>query len=171
MKPPARPVPKNSFTERCFRVLVVLAALAALTLIGGTVYALVFRPASGSTRDGDQEETRLPVGPLKPAEVDSVFTGIGRIRTFTAPPEGATVILSIAFPYASADKVFSEELASRIGDFRTGTAAYFASFSTVELRQKDESAIKAELLERFNSILRLGQIGILYFNDYIIIDR
>ncbi|MDR1128818.1 MAG: flagellar basal body protein FliL, partial [Treponema sp.] len=99
-----------------------------------------------------------------------IFTGIGRIRASTGAPEPATVILSIAFPYPSQDRAFSEELAARIGDFRSGAIAYFASLSTEELRQKDEAAIKTELLGRFNDLLRLGRITALYFSDYLIIE-
>jgi flagellar basal body-associated protein FliL len=98
-----------------------------------------------------------------------VFAGIGRIRTVTAPPEAA-VVLSVAFPYASADRVFSEELAARVGDLRNTTAEYFAALSPAELQRKGEEAVKAELLDRYNRMLRLGRIETLYFNDYLIIE-
>jgi flagellar basal body-associated protein FliL len=149
------------------RVLVVIAAALALILLAGTVYALLIRDKS------EKPETAASVSgdpsPLE-TETDSMFTGIGRIRTSTATPEPATVILSIAFPYPPGDRAFSEELAARIGDFRAGASDYFASFSTEELRQKDEAAVKAELLGRFNGLLRLGQITALYFSDYLIIE-
>jgi flagellar basal body-associated protein FliL len=148
------------------RILAVIAAVLALILLAGTVYALVLRGKSEKT------ETAVPApgDPFPEAEIDGMFTGIGRIRASTGSPEPATVILSIAFPYSPRDRAFSEELAARIGDFRAGAIDYFASFSTEELRQKDEAAIKTELLGRFNGLLRLGQITTLYFSDYLIIE-
>jgi flagellar basal body-associated protein FliL len=149
------------------RILAVIAAVLALILLAGTVYALVLRGKSEKT------EAVAPVpgeNPSPEAEIDGMFTGIGRIRASTGSPEPATVILSIAFPYSPRDRAFSEELAARIGDFRAGAIDYFASFSTEELRQKDEAAIKTELLECFNGLLRLGQITTLYFGDYLIIE-
>ncbi|MDR1353564.1 MAG: flagellar basal body protein FliL [Treponema sp.] len=149
------------------RILGVIAIALALVLAAGTIYALVFRGK------GKQPGTAAPVpdgGAAVQADFDNIFTGVGRIRASTGSPEPATVILSIAFPYSPQDLAFSEELAARIGDFRSGAIAYFASLSTEELRQKDEAAIKAELLGRFNALLRLGRITLLYFSDYLIIE-
>ncbi|GHV81575.1 hypothetical protein AGMMS49991_01330 [Spirochaetia bacterium] len=178
-----------------YRVLMGLVFVLALSLIGGTIYVVFLRgnPGEGgvvSVVGSKSEPTLSPDGqdgvfPDSPAnagqalspqslsktpEIDSIFTGIGRIRASTALPESATVILSIAFPYASGDTAFSGELASRIADFRSVATAYFGSYTAGELRDKDDAAIKAELLGQFNGMLRLGQIGILYFNDYIIIE-
>ncbi|MDR2053927.1 MAG: flagellar basal body protein FliL [Treponema sp.] len=154
-----------SLPERISRILAAAALVLALILLGGTVYALVFRGRSEKT------EAAAPGGnPSPETGLDGMFTGIGRIRASTGGPESATVILSIAFPYSPRDRAFAGELAARIGDFRAGAADYFASFSTEELRQKDETAIKTELLERFNGMLRLGQITALYFSDYLIIE-
>jgi flagellar basal body-associated protein FliL len=172
------------------RILAALALMLALVLAGGTVYALFFSgvppgspslgasssttasPAASSPAAGSP--ARPPALPSLPAasrepEADRVFAGIGRIRTVTAPPE-ATVVLSVAFPYASADRAFSEELAARVGDLRNAAAGYFAALSPAELQEKGEEAVKAELLDRYNRMLRLGRIETLYFNDYMIIE-
>ncbi|MDR0452135.1 MAG: flagellar basal body protein FliL [Treponema sp.] len=147
------------------RILAVIAIALALILAGGTIYALAFRGK------GVGPGTAAPAGDAPaPSESDGMFTGIGRIRASTGSPEPATVILSIAFPYPPGDRAFSEELAACVGDFRSGAADYFASLSTEELRQKDEAAVKEELLGRFNDLLRLGQITALYFSDYLILE-
>ncbi|MDR2096565.1 MAG: flagellar basal body-associated FliL family protein [Treponema sp.] len=167
MKSPEKSAPALSLPNLISRVLIVTAAVLALVLLGGTIYALAFRGK------GEKAEAAAPApgeNPPVETELDGMFTGIGRIRASTGAPESATVILSIAFPYSPQDKAFSGELASRIGDFRAGVIDYFASFSTEELRQKDEAALKAELLERFNKMLRLGQLTTLYFSDYLIIE-
>jgi flagellar basal body-associated protein FliL len=80
------------------------------------------------------------------------------------------VILQAAFPYFPGDRPFSEELVSRIRDFRSLTADYFGALSPEELRIKGEDEVKAELLAQYNALLRLGQISTLYFNEFMLID-
>ena len=152
-----------------YRSLMAVFLLLILSLLAGTLYALIFRGALGRERpelsaaagETTAAESRVPAG---------VFAGIGRIRTATSGSQPAAVILSVAFPYAPGDRPFSEELAAKIGAFRTLTVNYFAALSAAELNHKDEGEIKRELLEHYNGILRLGSIEELYFNDYIVIE-
>jgi flagellar basal body-associated protein FliL len=157
---------------RTYRFLVITAFILALSLLGGTLYALVFRELLSP--GGVPEQTLSPATPSarsnEPREAAKVFTGIGRVRLSTAPPNPSTVVIAIFFQYDPADTVFAEELASRIGDFRDMTANYIASYHADELRDKTESEVKDALLHRYNAVLRLGQIGALYFNEYMIID-
>jgi flagellar FliL protein len=155
-----------------YRALLGLTLLLVLILLGGTLYALVFHdPAAGPLNQGPAASpvpTRT-VPPLSPPE-EIVFTGIGRIRVSTADPSPATIILSIAFPYAPGDRAFSEELASKVGSFRDTAREYFGSLTEKELRDRDEEALKGDLRQRYNALLRLGRIEVLYFNDFMIIE-
>jgi flagellar basal body-associated protein FliL len=144
-----------------YRVLLVLFLVIGLLLLAGTVYALVLR---GNAPAGGQGAL-----PESAAGGEHIFTGIGRIRV-SADGEPPMVIVNITFPYSQADKPFSEELASRITNFRTIAADYFRSFPAGELNSVDEGVLKEELLRRYNNVLRLGQIEILYFNDFLIIE-
>jgi len=117
-------------------------------------------PAAGAAEAAEAAE----------AKGQSFFTGIGRIRAATDDPVPATVIVSIAFPYDASDSAFSEELAARTRAFRELSADLFSSYSKGELDSLGEARIKAELIRRFNAILRLGSIGEIYFNDYIVIE-
>jgi flagellar basal body-associated protein FliL len=151
-----------------YRALMAVFLLLILSLLLGTLYALIFRGALG--RGGPALSA---LGGNRTAEIQApagVFAGIGRIRTATAGSQPAAVILSVAFPYALGDRPFSEELASKIGTFRNLTVNYFAALSAAELNRKSEGEIKRELLEQYNGILRLGSIKELYFNDYIVIE-
>jgi flagellar basal body-associated protein FliL len=148
-----------------YRILLGTAAVLALILLAGTLYALVFRPGSPEPPGRAGEN-----GPAQSVPGGGIFTGIGRIRAATAGPNPATVILSVTFPYPSNDKPFTEELASQIVNFRNAAHEYFASLSTEELRRKDDASIKAEILRRYNRLLRLGQIETLYFNEYLVIE-
>jgi flagellar basal body-associated protein FliL len=80
------------------------------------------------------------------------------------------VILQAVFPYYPGDRPFSEELVARIRELRNASSAYFADLTVEELAGKSEADVKAELLSRYNAILRLGQIEVLYFNEYMLID-
>ncbi|MDR1107790.1 MAG: flagellar basal body protein FliL [Spirochaetaceae bacterium] len=144
-----------------YRVLMAVVLLLIFLLIGGTLYALVIRGPVAFKAGTAASPGRAEAG---------VFTGIGRIRTLTAGPQAATVILSVTFPYVPEDRSFSEELAAKIGRFRGITADYFASFSTEELREKEDGFLKEELRQRYNAILSLGSIPRLYFNEYMIIE-
>ena len=148
-----------------YRILKAIALVTALLIFVGTVYGVLIRPY----RTPPAAPRRPPFAETE-ADLDSVFSGIGRIRSVTAGADQAAVILSIAFPYNSKDKVFSEELASHIADFRVIAQDYFSALSLRELKLKDEEAIKGELLVRYNQVLRLGSIKALYFSDYLIIE-
>jgi flagellar basal body-associated protein FliL len=142
----------------------VLALGLGLAIAAGTVYALALRPKSAQA--GPPASGSAPAASRDVA----VFTGLGRLRCPTAGPSPATVILQAAFPYFPGDRPFSEELVSRIRDFRSLTAAYFGALQAEELRVKGEDEVKAELLAQYNALLRLGQITALYFNEFMLID-
>jgi flagellar basal body-associated protein FliL len=146
------------------RIFLILVLALALVVAAGTVYALAFRPKSAPA-------PRPAPGPAPPVSSDAaIFTGLGRLRCPTAGPKAALVILQASFPYFPGDRPFSEELVSRLRDFRSLTAAYFAARSPEELRRKGEDQVKADLLEKYNALLRLGRIRTLYFNEYMLID-
>jgi flagellar basal body-associated protein FliL len=140
------------------RFLTGILIVLGLILAAGTAYGLlVLKP-------------KTVTGTVSDAVSAEIFTGIGRIRTALTGSEPATVILSITFPYDSGDRPFSEELASKVKDFRSIAIACLQSYSAGELQSKEESSLKAEILRRYNEILRLGRIQILYFNDFMIIN-
>jgi flagellar basal body-associated protein FliL len=144
------------------RALLALALTLALVIVGGTVYALAFRPKSAPAPSS---------GPAPSASPDAaIFTGLGRLRCPTAEPNAALVILQPSFPYFPGDRPFSEELTLRLRDFRSLTAAYFASLKAEELRRKGEAEVKEDLLAKYNALLRLGRIELLYFNEYMLIE-
>ena len=150
-----------------YRILLVFAVLLALLLFGGTIYAIVFRQDVRSPISGLRGR---PAGPqqAEPQAKDKVFPALGRLRITLA--DSATLVVSPVFPYDDGDIAFTEELALRIRVFKDITRDYFSPFKTEELQKKGEETVKTELLRLFNSVLRLGHIEILYFNDFIIIE-
>jgi flagellar basal body-associated protein FliL len=169
-----------------YRIELVLSLLIALLLAGGSLYAILrsdktplFRlggsAAVGGAGSGGSGAVGRSGGPgsgdaLTGNEL-SVFTGIGQIRIpISGAVPAATMVLSIAFPYPPNDGPFVEELASKIPDFKTITTDYFSSLPADAISNLNEEAAKAELLKRYNAILRLGVIGALYFSDLLIIE-
>ena len=140
-----------------YKVLIAIAAVLALILIIGTIYGLLKRRPSGSVTPPDANA----------AIEENIFTSLGKMRIPTAGSEPETVIVSIAFPYNKNDRPFSEELASRISWFKTAISDYFGSLTAEEIETMDTSTINQELLQRFNSGLRLGQIRELYITDFM----
>lgn len=149
------------------RVMILLALALIMLIVAGTIYAFVRVPGSPPLfRIGGAES-----GPARAASAEGgtgVFAGIGRLRI---PLTGAsTMILSIAFPYPPGDRAFTEELASKIGDFRALATDYFSALPAEKLVNLDEETAKTEILKRYNASLRLGTIQALYFNDLMIIE-
>jgi len=142
-----------------YRILIVIASILTLIIIGGT-----FLGTCGAKKPPEQNKVPESQAGL------NYFTGIGRIRAASNDIKPASIIVSIAFPYDRSDSVFSEELASRVKDFRDIAIDLFSSYSASSLRDIGEEALKTELLRRYNKVLKLGNIGILYFNDYLVVD-
>ena len=166
-----------------YRCMLLLALLLICLLIAGTIYAFLRSPGSGPLfrigGSGPASANQSRVGQVSAGGGDaaSVFTGIGRLRIplkagspASGNPGAATLILSIAFPYSPEDRPFSEELASKIGEFRSIAADYFASLPAEKLVNLDEAAAKTEILSRYNANLRLGKIDALYFSDLMIVE-
>jgi len=139
-----------------YRGLIIIAAALALILIIGTIYGLARR---GKT------PAENAFGELTVSE--GVFSGLGKMRIPTADPEPETLVISVAFPYNKDDRPFSEELASRLSWFKTATTDYLGAFTADQLAALDIDAINKELLTRYNSALRLGQIKELYILEYM----
>ena len=141
-----------------YKGLLLLLILLVLGLIGGTIYGVFFKRAPQNS------------GPVDIFyEGGQTFTGIGQIRVSTADPQPGIVIIFVSFSYYPEDIAFSEELALRVGDFRNIIVNYIGSLSVDELQTMNEEHIKAELLRRFNAVLRLGQIDVLFFSDFLIV--
>jgi len=140
--------------------LIGLAILLGLGLIGGTIYGVFFHKNPPS---------KVQSASFQKAGEGQTFTGIGTIRVSTTDAQPGMVIIFVSFVYYPDDGAFSEELALRVKDFRKIIIDYFSSFSVSDLRGLEEDDIKSELLLRFNSILRLGQIETIFFGDFMII--
>ena len=155
-----------------YRIAVTLALVLASILVVGSLYAMA-RPADSAPlfylgrQTADHETQR---GGFTDWTNVNIFSGIGRLRIPLAGQPPATVVLSLSFPYPANDQFFAEELATRIGEFRSIAVGYFSAFSREEIARLDETRAKNEILARYNAMLHLGRIESLYFTDLVILD-
>ena len=150
------------------KALVIVVVFLVLVIAATTVWALLFReePGRGETVAGSENAATGEI-------VEQNFAGIGRLRAVLQKDQGkdgATVIIRVVFPYNAADRTFTEELVKNTGAFREAITVYFANMAASDPRIHDEEAIKTELLERFNTRLRLGKIDRLFFSEFLIIE-
>jgi len=142
-----------------YRGLLVIAAVLVLVLITGTIYGLVRKEkTSGQAASGSES-----------VAFEGVFSGLGTMRIPTADPEPETLVISIAFPYDKNDRPFSEELASSLSRFKAATVQYLGAYTAEALATMDNDTINKELLSRYNSALRLGEIKELYILEYMLL--
>jgi flagellar basal body-associated protein FliL len=156
-----------------YRVVMAVVVVLVLVLAAGSLYALV-RPAASEPlfRIGDGAAGRGSARRAAPGTADGETAVFSGIRGFRIPVSGqppSTLILSVSFPYPVNDRAFTEELASRISDFRTIVTDYFSVLSAEAIGRMDEEAAKADILRKFNALLRLGKIETLYFSDLMIV--
>jgi len=154
---------KTKALRTVYIVLLITAGVLAVVLLIGTVVGVAGRPDT-PLLGGNEAQTQA-------ASVHNdirVFSGIGRLRIPLV--NSSVLILSIAFPYLASDIAFTEELAGKIAEFKTIATDYFAALPESQIIQINEDAAKADILNRYNSILRLGRISALYFNDMMILD-
>ena len=157
-----------------YRIIVVLMLLMVTLLIVGSLYAFIRSRDSGPLfRIGggrDSGTGRAGQGALKESEgAYNIFSGIGTIRIQNAD-KTAVIIISISFPYKADDRLFTEELASNLGEFRSIASNYFASLPRDKLARLDEEQVKADILKQYNALLRLGRIETLFFSDLMIVE-
>ena len=159
-----------------YRILIVIVLLLVAVIVAGTAFGLGRRaPASAvgaeaRTAGGRSGSEGLEERRTGADRKSAYFTGVGRIRAATTDARPATVIVSIAFPYDKTDVPFSEELAAKTREFRQVAVEFFSSYAGEKLRKTSEAELKAELLRRYNALLRLGKIEAVYFNDYLIVE-
>ncbi|HCC37385.1 MAG TPA: flagellar basal body protein FliL [Treponema sp.] len=156
-----------------YRIEFVLLLILVTIILVGSFYAIL-RPADSKpvlTFGGTDDNA--PRGEALRENNAGIFSGINRLRIPLAGQGGSaggTMVLSIAFPYPLDDRPFTEELASKITDFKTIAADYFSSLPADSITNLDEDAAKSEILKRYNEVLRLGKIEALYFSDLMIIE-
>lgn len=150
----------------------IVVALCALIFISSVIAIIAGKRPGMNLRRSDPAS----VEQIKGADDNlSAFKEFTTLRIITMPNEdsqGNASILVITpwLSYEGSDSAFYEELVSRKRLFTSFFVEYFSSRSKNALLSIGEKNIKRELLDKFNSELRLGQLSAIYFDDYIFLD-
>jgi len=159
---------KDKVTHIIYITLLVITGILILILGIGTIFGLV---RSGNepllTFGGSAEQSPAQDSRSSQGDDIRVFSGLGRLRVPLA--NSSILLVTIAFPYAASDTAFTEELAAKIGDFRSLASGYFSALPVESVEQVDEQAAKHEILRLFNGSLRLGRLEALYFTDMMVL--
>jgi flagellar basal body-associated protein FliL len=166
---------RQKFRQILDIILLSIAVILFIIVIIGTIYAFT---RTSNAKPFQPEKPDITENPAYSESIFNevsnnirVFSGIGQLRIQLS--NSSIMILSIAFPYNSGDIAFTEELASKIGEFKEITIEYFSSLPEDKIdniTQFDEESAKIEILGKFNASLRLGRIENLYFSELLIID-
>jgi flagellar basal body-associated protein FliL len=155
-------IPKEKIPRIVYVALLFIAGALIILLLIGTIIGLV-RPSNAEPLFALKKNVKT--NQTKPEDI-RVYSGLERLRIPLS--NSSILILSVSFPYSAKDTTFTEELAAKIGDFKSITTEYFSSLEGAD--QIDEETAKQEILKRFNANLRLGRIDALYFNDMTVIE-
>lgn len=150
----------------------IVIALCALIFISSVIAIIAGKRPGMNLRRSDPAS----VEQIKGADDNlSAFKEFTTLRIITMPNEdsqGNASILVVTpwLSYEGSYSAFYEELVSRKRLFTSFFVEYFSSRSKNALLSIGEKNIKRELLDKFNSELRLGQLSAIYFDDYIFLD-
>ncbi|MBO5100549.1 MAG: hypothetical protein J6B63_04490 [Treponema sp.] len=143
------------------KVLFSILIFIFVTIIIGTIYCFIQK----------KESIKVPetISPEINQNQKSYFTELGQLRLSTKPDKNdksTIIILTPLIEYDSNNRIFYEELDTKKLQISQIISNYFTSKSINEIKQKNEHAIKSDLLASINSILALGKIEKIFFADF-----
>lgn len=152
-------------------VLACIAALIVLAIIVVSAIALCAKNAVPGS--GLRKIDPTPSVAIAQKQGTAAFTRIGQLRTSTkldAQEHRTVIIVTPWFEYAADDASLYEELDTKQRSLRSAIAAYFTRFTDADLKKRGETLVKADLLALVNSMLVLGKVQAIYFNEYQFFD-
>ena len=146
------------------RILALVALFLVLVIATGTIYGF----ASGTRQKKlERESDRAQV--VADLAGRSAYTAIGTVRAKSADLKSAVVVATVAFPYDSGDKGFSEELGRKASVLKAAAISVLSSKKASELAPAYEGSLKAALRDAFNARLSLGKVTEIWLSDFAVI--
>lgn len=149
------------------RFLIFVLFLILIGTIAGTAIALFKKNAIPG--QGLEKIFNRPKDPsISVYGKDAGYNLIGKlwIQLKTEKNEKkSTLIISPWLEYKE-DRAFYEEMEEKYVSIRNIITSYFSPMTEKEIRAKSEDEIKNEITQKINSILVLGKINKIYFNDF-----
>ena len=162
-------------------VIVLVTAIGLATKRAVPAYGLRRQdplPPGASAAEGaaapDSTQHGMPAGTADDAPAQAAYTALGQLRAVTKGAKkntpGIPVVVSPWLSYAEGDKTFYEELDRKSRSIKAVITGYFSRYTERELLTRGEIAVKADLLSEINSMLVLGKISAIYFNEYMFLE-
>lgn len=153
-------------------LVAIIIVLGALIFISSIVVLIAGKRPGMNLRRSDPAGVEQIKGA---GENLNEFKEFGTLRISTMPNEDSqenrsVLVVTPWLSYEESDSAFYEELVSRKRLFTSFFVEYFSNHSKNALLSIGEKNVKQELLTKFNSELRLGQLSAIYFDDYIFLD-
>ena len=149
--------------------LLVLGGVIIVVSLFVTAWALTAKPERVGS--GLRRIDPAPVQIEKSsASASGVYEDIGQLRAVTADIPAVTLIVTPYFSYPVQDKAFFEEIVQKKRRIRSLVLNYFALYTKDELLQIGEPRVKQDLIDKINAELTLGNITVLYFNEYLFLN-
>jgi flagellar basal body-associated protein FliL len=152
---------KPGFTETLSRAFGLIVLLLLVAVAAGTVFALA---------TGTRARKLAALADAKAAPPGSyVYSRIGTLRAKTLDKPPAVVVATVSFPYPVGEAAFAEELDTKTESLKAAVLACLSAKKAAELAPAYEGAFKAELKDRLNALLSLGQITEIWLSDFAVI--
>lgn len=169
----------DSNTSKLEKILLSLILIILILILVGTIIGFASKKAvpGKNLRKSDPLPTEKEIENLNKHSDSKIaaYTGLGTIRTVTAPDEskendsGVAVVITPWLSYPEGDTVFFEELSRKRLLIKGIISSYFSNYTQNQLLIRTEENIKEDLMILINEQLNLGKISNIYFTDYIFI--
>ncbi|PIE97412.1 MAG: hypothetical protein CR988_08020 [Treponema sp.] len=152
---------RKSTADKIIHFLILLLILLFLVIIGLSIYAIVWKKSKPEVKT--EMINNLPKDTY-------LFGDIGVLRAKTSDEKPVSIVIAPYFEYPANDVAFEEELVKKKVDIRTEMLAWFSVRTLEEIKAMSEAKIKQGLLEAVNSLLVMGKVEEIYFEDYVILE-
>jgi flagellar FliL protein len=160
-------------TPRFSHIVSTIIVIFTIILVVGTAISFFSHRAKPGSLLRRSEP--IPAETPTSGEEARAYFSLGQIRIAAAAggeakPGTVIVLVSPWFTYPGDDQAFYEELSQKSRKIKGIVTGYFSSQGAKDLLNKGEGTVKEELRGLINGELLLGQIGELYFDDYLFFD-
>lgn len=125
---------------------VIIGVVAIIFVVTIVIITLSIRDKNGKA------QTTIPVAQefTEKREIYDWYTSLEQIRTVTADPVPASVIIQIALGYKKDDKAASTEITQRTVEIRDFLRRYFSEKTEEDLRPQNEEFLRQQIRDQIN---------------------
>ena len=125
---------------------VIIGVLAVIFIVTVVIFTLMIRDKNG------KQQTAIPVSQeyTEKREIFDWYTSLDQIRTTTADPVPASVIVQVALGYKKDDKTASTEITARTVEIRDFLRRYFSEKTIEDLKPQNEEVLRQQIRDQIN---------------------